>query len=353
MASSGTIQFCIAIIFVLQFNAHSATNWVSQKYSHRSRAISVEELKELTTPPQLRDGVTFESILDSILIPRVPGTPNHEKVKQFIIGEMKNLNWNVETDKFEDETPHGVKPFENIIATLNPETPRRLTLACHYDSKYTKDGKFVGATDSAVPCAMMIHLAYALQEPLELHKNNPMNNVTLQFIFFDGEEAFVQWTSRDSIYGSRHLAAKWEQTPYPPGQREFNELNRMDMLVLLDLLGTKNPTFLNFFQSTSHWHNYLVDIESTLRGNRLLTGRSNPYFQSRGTFGGVEDDHIPFLNRGVDILHVITTPFPSVWHKDGDDKSALDFPTIENLNRIFRVYVTSYLHLPVRSAGGS
>lgn len=31
--------------------------------------------------------------------------------------------------------------------------------------------------------------------------------------------------------------------------------------------------------------------------------------------GGIEDDHIPFLRLGVDILHIIANPFPSVWHK--------------------------------------
>ncbi len=30
-------------------------------------------------------------------------------------------------------------------------------------------------------------------------------------VFFDGEEAFVDWSDTDSLYGSRHLAAKWEQ----------------------------------------------------------------------------------------------------------------------------------------------
>jgi glutaminyl-peptide cyclotransferase len=33
--------------------------------------------------------------------------------------------------------------------------------------------------------------------------------VGLQLVFFDGEEAFRHWTPTDSIYGARHLAAKW------------------------------------------------------------------------------------------------------------------------------------------------
>ena len=32
--------------------------------------------------------------------------------------------------------------------------------------------------------------------------------VSLQLIFFDGEEAFRHWTATDSIYGARHLAAR-------------------------------------------------------------------------------------------------------------------------------------------------
>ena len=34
-------------------------------------------------------------------------------------------------------------------------------------------------------------------------------DLTLQLIFFDGEEAFKTWTATDSIYGARHLAGKW------------------------------------------------------------------------------------------------------------------------------------------------
>ena len=118
--------------------------------------------------------------------------------------------------------------------------------------------------------------------------------------------------------------------------------------MLLDLLGTPNPRFPNFFQSTSHWHNDLVAIESTLRNGRMWSGnhRGRTFFRSEPSYGGVEDDHVPFLQRSVDVVHIISAPFPSVWHKPEDNKSALDFPTIDNLNRILRVFVARYLHLP-------
>ena len=118
-----------------------------------------------------------------------------------------------------------------------------------------------------------------------------------------------------------------------------------DMMVLLDLLGTKNPKFYNFFQSTSHWHDLLVQTEKALKEHGLRTDRSSSYFKSETSYGGIEDDHIPFRDRDVNIVHIIPAPFPKVWHTAQDNKRALDFPTIENLNRIMRVFVASYLHL--------
>jgi len=81
---------------------------------------------------------------------------------------MQGLGWSLESDAFEAYTPIFERlRFENIVATLNPNARRYLVLACHYDSKYYRENDFVGATDSAVPCAMMINLAHVLDEPLK------------------------------------------------------------------------------------------------------------------------------------------------------------------------------------------
>jgi glutaminyl-peptide cyclotransferase len=56
----------------------------------------------------------------------------------------------------------------------------------------------------------------------------PQNEVSLKFVFFDGEEAFQEWGPKDSIYGARHLAAKWEQSAYPKGNTDgTNQLHRI------------------------------------------------------------------------------------------------------------------------------
>ena len=75
-----------------------------------------------------------------------------------------------------------------MVATLNPSAPRKLVLACHYESKIMDEGVFLAATDSAVPCAMMLNVAHVLDSLLAQHNSD----VTLQLVFLDGEEAFVQ-----------------------------------------------------------------------------------------------------------------------------------------------------------------
>jgi glutaminyl-peptide cyclotransferase len=68
---------------------------------------------------------------------------------------------------------------------------------------------------------MMLDLAETLNPLLDKRKerldageedDEDVAEMTLQLIFFDGEEAFVSWSDTDSIYGSRYFS--WP-SPYP------------------------------------------------------------------------------------------------------------------------------------------
>lgn len=49
---------------------------------------------------------------------------------------------------------------------------------------------------------------------------------------------------------------------------------------------------------------------------------------------------------GVPVLHLITYPFPDVWHTEADNETALDYTTIDNVATVLRVFVAEYLRLP-------
>lgn len=97
---------------------------------------------------------------------------------------MKNSGWAVELDEFEAFTPKGVINMTNVVATLNPMANRYIVVACHYDSKLM-DFYFVGATDSAVPCSMMIYMAESLNQRLEAFKNTVSLYKTISLMHSD------------------------------------------------------------------------------------------------------------------------------------------------------------------------
>ncbi|XP_050724699.1 glutaminyl-peptide cyclotransferase-like [Eriocheir sinensis] len=345
---------CVALLYtfttLLDFTGGQGTEdkrsravWYKARLEHTGSGLSDQQLGAIARQEDMQH---FRKVLAPILVPRVVGTPGHERVRQHLVESMRELGWTVEEDSFDDDTPIGRRTFTNVVATLDPKAPRRLVLACHYDSKLVREGQFIGATDSAVPCAMMLNLAWVMKDSLKLQART-QSDLTLQFIFFDGEEAFRQWSKTDSIYGARHMAKSLEAQLYPPNNNiGSNHLHRMDLFILLDLLGTADVTLYNYFEETTPWYKRMASYERRLRELQLLHTRNNYIFQNQNLLNpGIEDDHIPFLHRGVPVLHLIPVPFPKVWHKNTDNERALHYGTIESLNKIMRSFVADYLHL--------
>lgn len=71
----------------------------------------------------------------------------------------------------------------------------------------------------------------------------------------------------------------------------------------------------------------------------------NRYFQPQSANSYIEDDHTPFLKLGVPIIHLITVPFPDFWHTVNDNHEVIDYNTVENINKILRVFIAEYLQM--------
>ncbi|XP_053317237.1 glutaminyl-peptide cyclotransferase isoform X2 [Spea bombifrons] len=320
----------------------------SEKNYPRSRVLSAADIRQIVSQADVSQ--MWKMDLQPMLIERVSGSLGNFVVRQHIKQRLQRLTgWLIEEDSFESLTPYGYVTFSNIISTLNPTAERHLVLACHYDSKYFSpqwDRKvFIGATDSAVPCAMILEVARVLDHRLQQLKKN--TDLSLKLIFFDGEEAFYRWSPYDSLYGSQHLAQKMENTPHPPGAKDTNQLDGIDLFVLLDLIGAANPIFPSYFKNTHRWHKKLQSIEKRLHSLNLLKNHSPDvkYFQSSLRARPVDDDHVPFLQRGVPVLHLIPSPFPNVWHTMEDNEKNLHPDTIENISKMIQVFVVEYLKI--------
>ncbi|GHJ85465.1 hypothetical protein NliqN6_1867 [Naganishia liquefaciens] len=316
-----------------------------------------------------------EGHLGSMLVPRPAGSDGNAAVREYIRGVFERLGWHVEQDTFTGKTPEGDIEFTNLIATYDPEAERKVVLAAHHDSKWfphPPESEFIGATDSAAPCAMLLDLAEfitpaldARRERLEEHDDDEDDDerdaarTTLQMVFFDGEEAFHDWTATDSIYGSRHLAERWESTFLPPThpyhathpKRRMDPnptvLHTIEHLILLDLLGSAQPRILKWYRETGWLFDEMRRADERLRASGLVQStRGDEWFSSQVFGGTIEDDQVPFIERGVNVFHVIPYPFPTVWHTIKDDATALDMPTMHRWNLILRVFTLEYLGLP-------
>ena len=151
----------------------------------------------------------------------------------------------------------------------------------------------------------------------------------------------------------RALAEHWESTSREGGSTFATPLESISLFVLLDLLGAADPHVPSYFEKT-HWaYQHLAAAEGRLRELGVLetkprTGSFLPDRAKRSyqfTMGYVLDDHVPFMERGVDILHVIPTPFPPVWHTMDDDGAHLDIPTIRDWAKIMAVFVAEWMEL--------
>lgn len=64
--------------------------------------------------------------------------------------------------------------------------------------------------------------------------------------------------------------------------------------------------------------------------------------------GFIEDDHIPFMRRGVPILHLIPTPFPEQWHNAKgvpDDAEHLDIAAVDDWAKIVAAFTAEWMEI--------
>lgn len=317
------------------------------------------------------------ALLAPILIPRVPGSDGSTKVLQHFVDFFSTRLplWRVEFQNSTSKTPltgDRQVPFRNLIATRDPPWSQagnvgRLALVAHYDSKIEPEG-FIGATDSAAPCAILLHTARSIDAALSKkwsamqasgHTSDGLEaDRGVQIILLDGEEAFSSWTDTDSLYGARSLAEEWEHTFHPALSIYDNAISSISLFVLLDLLGSARPTVPSYFKTT-HWaYKALATLEVRLR--KLRKFKSSPNYDSGGASEPlflidaakpdkaflrpyIGDDHIPFMARGVEVLHLIPTPFPRVWHRMEDDGEHLDIDTVEDWARLLTAFAMEWM----------
>jgi glutaminyl-peptide cyclotransferase len=210
--------------------------------------------------------------------PRWPTGPGHLKAEAFIRNQFKHDQ--LEDDTFVANTPIGPVTMHNFIVRFPGKKDGVIVLGTHYETNYPlRNINFVGANDGAATTGLLMAIADQL-------RSKKLEGYSVWLVFFDGEEAIQHWSASDSTYGSRHLAAKWGGN---------GTLGHIKAFMLADMIGDKDLDI----QRENRSPVWLVDL---VRQAAKKLGHEHYFFQTEEP---VEDDHLPFVQRGVPSIDVI------------------------------------------------
>jgi Zn-dependent M28 family amino/carboxypeptidase len=192
--------------------------------------------------------------------------------------------------------------MRNFIVRYPGKKDGVIVLATHYETNYwLKNINFVGANDGGSTTGLLMAIADQLRA--ETAGGKKLDGYSVWLLFDDGEEAIQSWTSSDSTYGTKHLAAKWARD---------GTLGHIKAFIVADMIGDKDLDIQRDTNSTG----WLVDL---VRQAVKKFGYEKYFFKLKED---IQDDHLPFVQRGVpsiDIIDINYGPPGNSYHHNAQD----------------------------------
>jgi Zn-dependent M28 family amino/carboxypeptidase len=260
-------------------------------------------VRATSTATRFDSGRAFDHVRQLVTLgPRPPGTAAAAQARRYIKSQLEAAGLQATEQPFTASTPLGPIQMANVSAVIPGKRTDRILFGGHYDTKLFRRFRFVGANDGGSSTAVLLELARVLK-----HRRNEF---TIEIVFFDGEEALVDWSGTDHTYGSR---------TYVESARKAGTLKTLRAMILVDMVGERDLTIRRESQSTP----WLTDL-IWAAAHRL--GYQSQFLQDARP---VEDDHVPFLRAGVPAVDLIDdepsygrgSPEPdsdASWHTSAD-----------------------------------
>ena len=194
----------------------------------------------------------------------------------------------------------GKFPVHNIVAKFPGNRDGIIIFASHYDTNYPlRNTSYVGANDGASSSALLLEIANQL-------RGKPRDGYSVWLVWDDAEEAMKPDTDvdfmSDSLYGITHLAEKWQAD---------GTLKKVKAFMLADMIGDADLNIDRESNSAPWLQNVIYEAATRLGYQSHFFARTLP----------MEDDHIPFVKRGVPSIDLIdfTYGYNNVfWHTSQD-----------------------------------
>ena len=262
----------------------------------------------------------YQYALDQCEIgPRPPGTEAGWATGEYIIGQLEELGWAVETQEFEYQ---GVQ-LRNVLGKLGQGPV--VILGAHYDTRPVADRDpehasepIIGGNDGASGVAVLLELADVLVQ------HELQNEVWLAF--FDAEDSgrLGGWPF---CVGSAYMAQNLAGEP--------------DWVIVVDMVGDRDQQLYYEGNSDVALRKKLWDIAAQLGYEQFVPRVRH----------SIVDDHLPFAHAGIPAVDIIDFDYP-YWHTVGDTCDKVSPESLERVGRVLEEFLVAELGDPRTSGEG-
>jgi glutaminyl-peptide cyclotransferase len=265
----------------------------------------------------------FEEVRRQVEVgPRPSGTPEIEKARALIEDGLRRTGWEVERQIFTAETPRGPVKFVNLIGRFSangtspvPRDTQRAIVCSHYDTKRFSTIRFVGASDGASSTGALIELARVLAL-------DPALAAKVEIVFFDGEEAFVQFTNpddpnpdkADGLFGSRFYADQL---------RDSGRARQFKFGILWDMIGDRELTITLAPDSPA-------DLTREILASAEALGLKRHFSRYERS---ILDDHFHLNRVRIPTIDLIDFDYPA-WHTADDTLERLSPESLQKIGAV-------------------
>jgi Peptidase family M28 len=247
--------------------------------------------------------------------PRPAGSKALEESRDYIGDQLRRSGWQVTRQAFSDDTPRGKIQFVNLIAQFSGQekaaSPSFL-LCSHYDTKMFDAIRFVGANDGGSSTGLLLELARVIGQDPNLAKK-------IELVFFDGEEAFEQFSQTDGLYGSRYFAR----------QLQSGGAKQVHGGLLFDMVGDRSLGITLPADSPAEIARDIFAAAEALKLRNYFTYLDRELI----------DDHAPLNAIGIPTLDVIDFDFPW-WHTADDTIDKISAQSLQIVGSVALYYLS-------------
>ncbi len=250
--------------------------------------------------------------------PRPPGSDNIEQCRKLIQDTLHAEGWTVQLQNF----TYKETPCVNIIATWPEKNNTTLVIGSHYDTRPHADQDpdsenrtrpIIGANDGGSSTAILLELAQSLPERAR---------TGVELVFFDAEDSgYINgW---DWIVGSKYYVSQLNMT----------EIERIDAMILVDMVGDKDLFLKREVGSTKSLQDDVWSVAAELGYDEVFLNQ----------FGStILDDHRPFIDAGIPALDIIQhNPFPWYWHTMEDTLDKCSVESLEIVGQVLETFIVN------------